>query len=354
MAQRQSLLARSRMQALSTPNTSLVKRAASASFRQRCASALMHPVTLGALAVLLVNDLLFKALWPGAWVPGKLSDLAWMMFAPPVLAYVLSFATLGRLRARRAAFVTAYAGLPLLYVAFNTFSPVHDVVLHVLGFVGGDGPRSPLDPTDSMVIPFAMAAAIWVWRRPPMKAESIRTRLALMAAFAAAFASVATSIAVEYGVEQVGRTASGTLVANFVGGSYESMDGGLTWTKTGEDLVPLQKRQWIELGEKAPSGIFSKGNIRITAHEVLMSSGDVVYSFGYLQSGGNRWMQALDKREIEDRVIATRPRDFFYDGQSGNLILAMGLQGVVVVAPDGTTTHVRRRPVFSNRLLIRQ
>ena len=300
----------------------------------------MHPVTLGALAVLLVNDLLFKALWPGAWVPGKLSDLAWMMFAPPVLAYVLSFATLGRLRARRAAFVTAYAGLPLLYVAFNTFSPVHDVVLHVLGFVGGDGPRSPLDPTDSMVIPFAMAAAIWVWRRPPMKAESIRTRLALMAAFAAAFASVATSIAVEYGVEQVGRTASGTLVANFVGGSYESMDGGLTWTKTGEDLVPLQKRQWIELGEKAPSGIFSKGNIRITAHEVLMSSGDVVYSFGYLQSGGNRWMQALDKREIEDRVIATRPRDFFYDGQSGNLILAMGLQGVVVVAPDGTTTHV--------------
>ena len=339
MAQWQSLLARSRMQALSTPNTSLVKRVASASFRQRCASALMHPVTLGALAVLLVNDLLFKALWPGAWVPGKLSDLAWMMFAPPVLAYVLSFATLGRLRARRAAFVTAYAGLPLLYVAFNTFSPVHDVVLHVLGFVGGDGPRSPLDPTDSMVIPFAMAAAIWVWRRPPMKAESIRTRLALMAAFAAAFASVATSIAVEYGVEQVGRTASGTLVANFVGGSYESMDGGLTWTKTGEDLVPLQKRQWIELGEKAPSGIFSKGNIRITAHKVL-SSGEVVYSFKHLQSGGNRWMQALDKRDIRNRVIATVPGDFFYDSQSGNLILAMGIQGVVVLAPDGTATQV--------------
>ena len=66
MAQRQSLLARSRMQALSTPNASLVKRAASANFRQRCASALMHPVTLGSLGVLLVNDLLLKALWPGA------------------------------------------------------------------------------------------------------------------------------------------------------------------------------------------------------------------------------------------------------------------------------------------------
>ena len=51
-------------------------------------------------------------------------------------------------------------------------------------------------------------------------------------------------------------------------------------------------------------------------------------------------MQALDKKEIRDRDIATRPRDFFYDGESGNLILAMGIQGVVVVAPDGNTTHV--------------
>ena len=256
--------------------------------------------------MLLVNDLVFKALWPGAWVPGKLSDLAWMMFAPPVLAYILSFATLGSAQAQRAAFMAAYAGLPLLYVAFNTFQPVHDVILHVLGLFGGDGPRSPLDPTDSIVIPLAMAAAIWVWRRPPMEAQSIRTRLALLAATAAALASVATSYDVDRGIERVGRTASGTLVADFVGGSYESIDGGLTWTKTGEDWVTLETRQLMELGEKAPSGIFSKGDIRITAHEVL-SSGEVVYSFEYLQGGGNRWMQALDKRDVRDRAIATRP-----------------------------------------------
>ena len=72
----------------------------------------------------------------------------------------------------------------------------------------------------------------------------------------------------------------------------------------------------------------------------MLSSGDVVYSFEFLQSGGNRWMQALDKRNILDRVIATRPLDYFYDSQSGNLILAMGLQGVVVAAPNGTTTQV--------------
>ena len=128
-----------RLHALSTHETSPVKRAASVGFRQRAASALMHPVTLGALGVLLINDLLFKALWPGAWIPGKLSDLAWMMFAPPVLAFLLSFLARRSAAGQRATFLLAYVGLPLLYAAFNTFAPVHDVVLRVLGVLAGTG-----------------------------------------------------------------------------------------------------------------------------------------------------------------------------------------------------------------------
>ena len=352
MAQRQSLLARSRIQKINTPSTSPVNRAASASFRQRCASALMHPVTLGALAVLLVNDLVFKALWPGAWVPGKLSDLAWMMFAPPVLAYVLSFATLGRAKAQRTAFIVAYAGLPLLYVAFNTFAPVHDAILLVLGLLGGDGPRSPLDPTDSIVIPFAMAAAICVWRKPPMEAESIRARLALLAATAAALASVASSYDTDWGIGSVGRTASGTLGAavaptwlaadgTFQG--YESLDGGLTWTAR-KMVAPLETQAWQDRDEREvrePSGAYFKvdGPQIIRVYE-FSGRREMVYSYEYLLSGGNKWAQALDKRDVENRVIATRALDLFYDDRSGNLIVAMGLQGVVVIAPDGTSTRV--------------
>ena len=51
-------------------------------------------------------------------------------------------------------------------------------------------------------------------------------------------------------------------------------------------------------------------------------------------------MQALDKREIESREISTNPLDFFYDSESGNLILAMGIQGAVVIAPDGAVTQI--------------
>ena len=93
--------------------------------------------------------------------------------------------------------------------------------------------------------------------------RSLRTRLALMAATAAVLASVATSFGVDYGVIQVGRTASGRLGAiTFFGsgdsmdGVFESVDGGLTWTNTGEQSATLEKRQFMELGEREPSGIF--------------------------------------------------------------------------------------------------
>ena len=320
-------------------------------FRRQGVSAQMHPVTLVALGVLLVNDLLFKSLWPGAWAPGKLSDLAWMVFAPPVLAYILSFPLRGSDWRTRAAFVAAYVSLPLLYVAFNTFEPVHDAILHLLGLFGGDGPRSPLDPTDSLVIPFAMVIALWVWSRPPLGAESIRARIALLATVAAALASVATSYDSDRGVCLVGRMTSGTSGAYICGhvtssvGNYESIDGGLTWTRISGEYVPLQQQErseWV----KTPSGDVFKlddANARIVRERGERELSEV-YSYGYLQSGGNRWMQALDKRDIAGLVIATEPLDLFYDEHSGNLIAAMGLQGVVVIAPDGTATRVAVGP----------
>ena len=135
-------------------------------FRRRSESALIHPATVASVALLLLNDIVFKALWPGAWLTGKLSDLAWMVFAPPLLAFLLAFLTGRNATAQRAAFLAAYAGLPLLYAAFNTFAPVHDVILRGLSLVSGGTAGSPLDATDSIVIPLGVGIALWVWRSP--------------------------------------------------------------------------------------------------------------------------------------------------------------------------------------------
>ena len=82
------------------------------SFRQKCGSALTHPLTIGALLTLLLNDLALKSLWPDHWVTGKLSDLAWVVFSPPLLAFLLSYLCRRNPLAERGTFAASYVGAP--------------------------------------------------------------------------------------------------------------------------------------------------------------------------------------------------------------------------------------------------
>ena len=47
-----------------------------------------HPAAIAALVVLVVNDHLLKAAYPG-WITGKLSDFAGMVLAPLVLVAIV-------------------------------------------------------------------------------------------------------------------------------------------------------------------------------------------------------------------------------------------------------------------------
>ena len=51
--------------------------------------ALAHPLAVGSLVLLALNDHVLKQAWPG-WVTGKLSDLAGLVVAPLVLAVALA------------------------------------------------------------------------------------------------------------------------------------------------------------------------------------------------------------------------------------------------------------------------
>ena len=286
-------------------------------FRGRCESALTHAVTITAICTLLVNDLVFKSLWPGAWVTGKLSDLAWVVFAPPLLAFLLSFAARGNVHAQRAAFAAGYLGLPLLYAAFNTFEPVHDAITRGLSLASGRASGGPLDPTDSLVIPFGTAAALWVWRRPSTGSSQMRARAALLVASLASLASVAsTPFETELGITSVGFNEDGTLV-----------------TFAGISEYPSVGEQSVE----TPRGIYA-----IEGSDVVRTIGgrkEVAYSAAYLRERGNMNLQARATRHIQEREITTRPYSIAYDQRTGNVVVAMGLQGIVVGTPDGRWTR---------------
>lgn len=53
----------------------------------RAAHPLLHPVSLAAIALLVVNDHVLKSAWPGV-LTGKLSDVAGLVFFPLLLAAV--------------------------------------------------------------------------------------------------------------------------------------------------------------------------------------------------------------------------------------------------------------------------
>ena len=313
----------------------------SENFRRRCASALTHPVTLAALVALLLNDGLFKSLWPDSWVTGKLSDLAWVVFASPLLAFVLSLFLSRRLFGRRATIIVAYVGLPALYAAFNAFEPVHDRILWGLSLVAGGTAGSPLDPTDSLVIPFGLGIAWWVWRRRPVGPDRLRVRLALLAAGVATFATVATSyLPPDTGIKSVGVAGNGIIVAS---GSdedgafqYRSGDGGLIWT-------PIYHATNIEWGGLDVES--RRGKFMIQGSGILVRTVDgewiVIYSAAYLQQEANVWVQEQTTTQFGTlRSIGAKPLSIIYDARSGNLVVAMGLQGVLVGTPDGKWSRV--------------
>ena len=310
-------------------------------FRGRCASALTHPVTIASLVVLLLNDALFKSLWPDSWVTGKLSDLAWVVFASPLLAFVLSL-FLGRwLFGRRAVIVTAYVGLPALYAAFNTFEPVHDRILWGLSLVSGGTAGSPLDPTDSLVIPVGLGIAGWVWCRRPVGPDRLRVRLALLAAGVATFATVATDHpGADFGLRNVGIASDGTVVAaaRTHGRSFHhrSNDGGLSWTP---DNRRADKIAWGGSKVGTPLGMYMIKGSRIVV-VTADNRREIVYTAAYLQNDANVWMQKNTTTSLGDRELGTEPYSVVYDERSGNVIVAMGLQGVLVGTPDGQWSRV--------------
>ena len=312
----------------------------SENFRRRCASALTHPVTLAALVALLLNDGLFKSLWPDSWVTGKLSDLAWVVFASPLLAFVMSLFLSRRAFTRRATVLVSYVGLPALYAAFNTFEPVQDRILWGLSLVAGGTAGSPLDPTDSLVIPFGLGIAWWVWRRRPVGPDRLRVRLAMLAAGVATFATVATSYQVtDTGIESVGIGGDGTIVA--AGKEfdrpyqYRSTDAGFTWQ-------PVEVTTNVNWGSEEVETRRGKYVVRGSEVLVLTVHGEreLIFSAADPQKQAKSRVQEPAATQSGRSRIDAKAYGIVYDERSGNLIAAMGHEGVAVGSSDGRWASV--------------
>ena len=149
-----------------------------------------------------------------------------------------------------------------------------------------------------------------------------------------------------WGVDYVGRPAEGSsLVAITDRGAFASTDGGISWAETTVEPPETARQEVAFAYGRGRRTVETNGQTYVVDTPYVIGSGrEVLYSYGYLQSPGNVWAQGIDKHDLTDVVLETEPTSYFYDIQTGNLILAMGNQGVVIVAPDGSSRRVAIGP----------
>jgi hypothetical protein len=103
-------------------------------------AALLHPITLVALAVLLVNDHILKAAWPGWWT-GKLSDVAALIVGPVAIGALWQAVVRRRALASRAwpmpsAEAVIALGFGAMFVAVKLDPTANEVYARVVGVLG--------------------------------------------------------------------------------------------------------------------------------------------------------------------------------------------------------------------------
>ncbi|MEU5913069.1 hypothetical protein [Micromonospora sp. NPDC047527] len=131
---------------------------------------LCHPATLLALVVLVVNDHVWKAAFPGL-VTGKLSDVAGLVLAPPLVAVLLTL-VVPRMPAR----IAAVAGLVAVGAGFAVVkSSGYAAELASSAWTALAGPSLVrADWTDLFTLP-ALGLAWWSWTRARVRPVRHRT-----------------------------------------------------------------------------------------------------------------------------------------------------------------------------------
>jgi hypothetical protein len=207
---------------------------------------LCHPATLLALVVLVVNDHVLKAAFPGL-LTGKLSDVAGLVLAPPLVAVLLTL-VVPRLRPRAAALV----GLVAVGAGFAVVKSIgYAAELASLAWSALAGPSLVrADRTDLLTLP-ALGLAWWTWtraRRRPVRHRTARL-VRLLVVLPPAVLAVAATSAVRYPYA-LGTTTLDGRPAISIGSGYGetnwpdgpadghwrvSEDGGTTWRESTDD-----------------------------------------------------------------------------------------------------------------------
>ncbi len=315
----------------------------------RALAALAHPVSLSAVLVLLLNDHLFKALWPG-WVTGKLGDVAGLVFAPLLVAVPLSL-LLPRRVGERAVGLTAIAITGAWWVLAVTVPDVHALSLSVLGVLTQAPFYFERDPTDALALP-GLLGAWYAWWHSGARAGNGARPGGVVVAVLALLACVATSsFPNSYGASCLQWDGERLLVAvdRYDYQWFRSDDGGMRWVFAGPDAergvrecaiptpltdprTPLVQYR-IEVGSQVQRSEDGGAHWQ-TDLDLLPIAGEVrlIQLHDALRDQRTGMQRETPPPRDVERVPVVRPRplDAVVHPPTGNLVLSMGQDGILV------------------------
>lgn len=300
---------------------------------QHSLAVLSHPLTVLAFALYLANTFLFQKVIPSWWT-GKIGDFAWLFFFPFVLCLPLSILISRKSPTRQSTVIyiaVALCGIPfgLLKGSGQLLSAVSDALRDVWGMsldLTGD-------PGDLIAL-FSLwgAVAFWNVERPLKPAPQ---KFACLLAVASVLFTLADAAQPNMGIYYL-TAQEEYLLACSTYEVFQSRDSGMTWEQT-------QAVSYNDCGsESGEAGIVMD-----------LANPDVQYKFGETgtiyrsEDAGRTWTVEYSWKPRSDAsamYVQMKNQGNYYfehplgavsEPQSGNIVFAMGQEGVLVRQPEG-------------------
>ncbi len=345
---------------------------------QRALNSLAHPLSISAVVLLLLNDRLLRPLWPSWWT-GKIGDAAWLMFAPFVVTALLACFISSQWR--RQEDIVGWGALVATGFGFalaKTFPAIHLLTVGVMERIVGWDVRWLRDPGDLIVLP-ALLVAWQVWKhteaRPragpaeesrPMVvsgelslrgreaseaipsnpkwrllgrlrrlAMTTRADLGLVVLTLAVLATLADAPAPDYGISCLKQDGAKIVAAGGYGSSFVSEDGGLTWRAGDNTGAPSG-----DCGQQGTWEMDDPANARVKYR--FAPGAEIARS----EDGGETWKSEVNLHQAEEARAAFQRKNTYYeptpgpadaliDPQTGNVVVAMRHEGVLVRDKNG-------------------
>jgi len=290
---------------------------------------LTHRLVIGSFFVYIINNHILQVYFP-SWITGKLSGFAWLFFAPYAILFLATLLLPEKINVNSKFQTAVFVLVGIIFALIKTNTALNQAFVNTLEKIIRTPAQIIVDPSDSLSL-IALAWSFYFWKNYyPTKTRLSFSRNLLFLGIFSIF-TLADAAAQDYGITHI-ETHGDNVIAYSTYFSYISYDGGFTWDEQEgssgygyskpEDLKPLENGLLqAHLSNTSEIEISTDGGETWDVEYQIEPSTQAQRSYYLQNSEGNPYFEQ-------------GPFDIKLDKSSGNIIFAMGHEGVLIRQPD--------------------